>query len=172
MKLFSVLVASFLTISCASNTIGGGDSRTEYALAVVEDNILTTDYSALVEITRVRTEEVGIDPEKDGETLMAVIYTAKVLHIYQGESTGQIEYIQYTKRSEGPEGLSRGAQIVSLCRDRDGSLYLPDIGYELPAEQPLLDRAESVRAQLEARRLSLRRGADYACCPHTAGACP
>lgn len=173
MKMAGIIFALSLAISCVSCTAGDGDSNTKLALAVVEDNILTTDYTALVEITQVKTLETMKDSAALGDQdLMAINYTAKILQSYQGKEQDNIEYTQYIEKSEGLEGLSSGVIVVSLCRDKEGTLYLPDIGYELPAEKVLIEKAQEIKTLLEAKQLSLRRNGDYACCPYSPGPCP
>ncbi len=173
MKLAGVFIALFLAISCVSCSGENEDSSAEFALAVVEDNILTTDYTALVEITRVRTSEAMQNSTAPGDQdLMAIIYTAKILQDFQGQAQEHIEYTHYVERSDGLEGLGSGVIIVSLCKDKQGAFYLPDVGYELPAEQDLIENAQEIKALLEAKQLSLRRNGDYACCPYSPGPCP
>ena len=173
-RIFGLFVFLFLSLSFACDADDEADRKTEFAVAVVEDNILTTDYTALVEITKVNAEDIAEDSAvKDDEDLLAVKYSAKVLESYLGNEQKNIEYTEYIEKSEGLEDLSSGVLIVSLCKDKDGNYYLPDIGYELPAQDLIVEKAREIKALIKDKKLSLRKNVyDYACDPHPIGPCP
>jgi hypothetical protein len=166
-RIFGLVVFLFLSSSFACDTIDEADRRTEFALAAVEDNILTTDYTALVEITKANAEEIaGGNAAEGDEELVAVKYTAKVLETFVGNAQKNIVFTEYVEKNEGLEDLSSGVLIVSLCKDKDGNYYLPDIGYELPAQNVIVEKAREIKALIKDKKLSLRKNNDnYACDP-------
>jgi len=165
-KISGLIVFLFLSSSCAPGGNGEADRKTEFALAAVEDNILTTDYTALIEITSVSAEDIAEDSSAtDDEDLVAVKYTARVLESYLGDEQKNIVFTEYVEKSEGLEDLSSGVLIVSLCKDKDGNYYLPDIGYELPAQDVLIEKSKEIEALINDKKASPRRDDDYACNP-------
>ena len=171
MRLFGLVVFLFLSFSCSPENDGEEDSKAEFALAAVEDNILTTDYTALVEIIKVNVEGIAEDSTaKNDEALVTVKYTARILESYLGQEQKTIEFREYVEKSEGLSGLSRGVLIVSLCKDKADNYYLPDIGYELPAQNVILERAKKIKRQIKDKKLTLHKDdASYACVPHLIG---
>lgn len=153
-------------LSSCTGTVGGGrEQQVEFAVAAVEDNILSTDYTARVEITGLRAKHGALPGNgTDEETLLRIDYAATVLETYLGEAIETIVYSRYAARQEGLEDPARGTLIVSLCRDRDGRYYLPGVGYELPPEEAVVARARQTKARIAAGELSLLRdGGRYAC---------
>ncbi len=149
-----------VSTACTGPTGGAQQQRVEFAAAAVEDNMLATDYTALVEITSVRAKQVT----QQDERLLRIEYTATVLATYLGEERTEIVFSRYAEPQEGSEDPARGKLVVSLCRDRDGSYYLPGVGYELPPDDAVVDRARQTKARIAAGELSLRRDeASYAC---------
>ena len=155
-RLFPLLLSLF----CLSCTAGDVDEQTEFALAAVHDNLLTTDLSALIEISGSSVEEL---PSSEGEELVAVHYRARIIEVFQGKATDRIQFTEFREKQEGLEDLSQGRLIVSLCKDTDGSYYLPDIGYELPHDQALINKAREIKRLIQERKISLQHGDDYAC---------
>ena len=141
MRIFGLVVFFILSSSFACDSTDEADSGTEFALAAVQDNILTTDYTALVEIEKTDTEDFAGDTPEDEEELVAVKYTAKVLETFLGPEHRNIVFTEYVVKSEGLEDLSSGDLIVSLCKDTDGNYYLPDIGFEMEASDALTAEA-------------------------------
>jgi hypothetical protein len=163
-----VLVATLA--ACAGPTRGAQQQRIEFAVEAVEDNILATDYSALVEITDARAMDASPpDEANDGEALVRIDYTAAVLETYRGEALETIAFSRYAARHEALEDPSRGTWIVSLCRDLDGSYYLPGVGYELPPHEAVLSVARQTTVRLDRGELPLRSNeGSYACLPDSA----
>jgi hypothetical protein len=160
-----VVVVAMLS-SCTGTAGGGREQQVEFAVAAVEDNILTTDYTALVEITGTRAKRGALRGNgSDDENLLRIDYAATVLETYLGEEAIEtIVFSRYAARQEGIEDAARDNLIVSLCRDRDGRYYLPGVGYELPPEDAVVARARQTRARVAAGELSLLRDAGrYAC---------
>lgn len=151
--------------SCTGTAGGGREQQVEFAMAAVEDNILTTDYTALVEITGMRAKHGALRGNgSDDENLLRIDYAATVLETYLGEAIESIVFSRYEARQEGLEDAARGILIVSLCQDRDGRYYLPGVGYELPPEDVVVARARQTRARIAAGELSpIRDGGRYAC---------
>jgi hypothetical protein len=154
------IIALLLSLFCLSCTAGDVDEQTAFALEAVQDNLLTTDLSALIEITGNSVEEL---PSSEGEALLAIHYRARILETFLGDPPESIQYTAYQEKSEGLENLSEGRLIVSLCREPDGSYYLADIGYELPPDGALIKKAREIGRLINAKKLSLQRGDDYAC---------
>ncbi len=127
-----------LFIGCAQET----DPAEQFALDVLDDNFTTTDYSALVEITGFTVEA---DHEDLPEDLDVIRYSARVLESYVGEEQSTIEFLRYIEAGDEPQGEQSVAQVVSLCRDENGELYIPDLGYELPAVKPILEKAREIQ---------------------------
>lgn len=149
-----------VSTACTGPAGGAQQQRVEFAAAAVEDNMLATDYTALVEITSVRAKQVT----QQDERLLRIEYTATVLATYLGEERTEIVFSRYAEPQEGSEDPAGGKLVVSLCRDRDGSYYLPGVGYELPPDDAVVDRARQTKARITAGELSLRRDeASYAC---------
>ncbi len=166
MKIFGLVVFLFLSLSCASENHGEENGKTDFALAAVEDNILTTDYTALVEITNVDIEDSAEgDIVKDEGDLVAIKYTARIFESYVGNDQKTIVFTEYIEKSGGFESVGQGALIVSLCKDKQGEYYLPDIGYELPAHDVIVEKAKEIKARIQSQKLSLRRKGDdsYVC---------
>lgn len=151
--------------SCAGAGGGGRERQVGFAVDAVEDNILTTDYTALMEITGTRAMHGAEDGEgTDDEVPLRIDYAASVLETYLGEAIETVVFSRYAERQEGLDDPARATLIVSLCRDRAGRYYLPGVGYELPPDHAVVARARQTRARIEAGELSLRRdGERYAC---------
>jgi hypothetical protein len=153
--------------ACTGAGGGAQQQQVEFAAAAAADNILTTDYSALVEISGVRVTPLArAEDESDQEALVRTDYSAAVLETYLGEEHATVVFSRYAATEDALEDPPRGTWIVSLCRDPDGSYYLPGVGYELPAHEAVVAVARQTRARLADRELSLRRdAASYACLP-------
>lgn len=117
------------------------ESSEALALEVIEENFRTTDLSALIEVT---SFVMHSSPELDAEGLEAIYYSARVLEVFVGEKVPEIEFVRYVEPGEDPADQEVGAGIISLCRDRGGIYFVPDIGFELPAEKVLLSRAREL----------------------------
>ena len=165
MRPAATIVVVLTLAACAGAGGSSGARQVEFAAAAAADNILTTDYTALVEITGVLLTPIAqADDGKHDEALVRVDYTAAVLETYLGEELETIIFSRYAARQDAREDPSRGKWIVSLCRDRDGSYYLPEVGYELPAHDAVLTVARQTRARIESHELPLRRNeGSYAC---------
>lgn len=160
MRTFALALLVIVSTACAGPTGGAQQQQIEFAVAAVEDNMLATDYTALVEITGVRAIQVA----QASEEMLRIEYAATVLEAYLGEERTEIVFSRYSEPQEGSEDPARGKLVVSLCRDRDGSYYLPGVGYELPPDDAVVDRARQTKARIAAGELSLRRDeASYAC---------
>jgi hypothetical protein len=165
-RIFGLAVFLILSTSLACDSNDEVDSATEFALAAVQDNLLTTDYSALVEIEKTDTEVIAGDAPEDEEALVAVKYTAKVLETFLGNELKNIVFTEYIVKSEGLEDLSSGTLIVSLCKDKDGNYYLPDIGFELPAHNVIIEKARKISTLIKDKKLTLHKDDEnYACNP-------
>lgn len=160
-------VNSFLAFSliCISCTVSENDRRIDFALAVIEDNILTTDYTAQVEIIdRSIDENFKENVSSGNEDIVAVIYTAKILERYNGEKLNRLVFTEFVEKSEEFNEFKSGILIVSLCKDKQGKFYLPDIGYELPAKSVLIEKAKEIKILLNNKKLLLHQQEDnYAC---------
>lgn len=158
----STLILCFFCLSCTANDV---DEQTRFALIAIQGNIVTTDFSALVEITSTTIKEPSkIEASMDKDELVAVNYSASVLESYLGKKVDVIVFTEYVEKSEGLDNLSQGKLIVSLCKENDGTYYLPDIGYELPPETALIEKAREIKILLIEKKLSLHRDKDnYAC---------
>ena len=117
------------------------ESAEELALEVIEENFRTTDLSALVEVNSVVMHS---SPELDAEGLEAIYYSARVLEVFVGEKTPEIAFVRYVEPGEEPADQYISTEIISLCRDLNGVYFVPDIGFELPAEEVLLIRAREL----------------------------
>jgi len=160
-------VVVLATLAACAAAGGAQERQVEFAAAAAADNILTTDYSALVEISGVRVTPLArAEDESDQEALVRTDYSAAVLETYLGEEHATVVFSRYAATEDALEDPPRGTWIVSLCRDPDGSYYLPGVGYELPAHEAVVAVARQTRARLADRELSLRRdAASYACLP-------
>jgi hypothetical protein len=152
----SIVVLATLA-ACAGPTRGAQQQRIEFAVETVEDNILATDYTALVEITGVLATPMARAGERnDDGAVLRIDYTAAVLETYRGDELETIVFARYAAGQEGLEDPSHGTVIVSLCRDRDGGYYLPEVGYELPPHEAVLSVARQTGARLDRGELPLR----------------
>lgn len=165
-----MIIVAVTLAACAGTTGTGRDEQVEFAAESAADNILTTDYTALVEITGAQAKQAAQpDDGNDDEAVLRIDYTATVLETFLGEKLETIVFSRYAARQEGLEDPQRGTWIVSLCRDRDGTYYLPGVGYELPPDEAVLAVARQTSAQLAGGELSLRRSeGGYACLPEPA----
>lgn len=160
--IYSTLLLCFFCISCTASNV---DEQTKFALLAIQDNIVSTDFSALVEITSSSIKEPSkIEASMGNDELVAVNYSTSVLENYLGKKVNAIIFTQYVEKNEGLDNLSKGKLIVSLCTENDGTYYLPDIGYELPPEAALIEKAREIKMLLINKKLSLHRDENnYAC---------
>ena len=167
MRAATTIVVVATLAACTGAGGGAQERQVEFAAAAAADNILTTDYSALVEISGVRVTPLArAEDESDQEALVRTDYSAAVLETYLGEEHATVVFSRFAATEDALEDPPRGTWIVSLCRDRDGSYYLPGVGYELPAHETVVAVARQTRARLAGGELSLRRdAASYACVP-------
>ncbi len=160
MKLLLLAVTLFCTACTAQDT----DEPLAFALAAIHDNILSTDFSALVEITNAAVQDHSSSTTDDHEALLVVIYKARVLESFLGNHADTILFTEYREKDEGLESLSEGKIIISLCKEHDGTYYLPDIGYEMPADSALLEKAREIKRLVKEKKLTSHRDTeDYAC---------
>ncbi|MEN8178750.1 MAG: hypothetical protein ABFS39_09030 [Pseudomonadota bacterium] len=161
MKIATLLLCLF----CVSCTASDVDEQTNFALVAIQDNVVTTDFSALVEITSTSIKELSTTGSTmDNEKLLAVHYTARVLESFLGNKANTIVFTEYIDKNEGLDNLSEGKVIVSLCKESDGTYYLPDIGYELPPETALIEKAREIKMLIIKKKLVLHRDEkNYAC---------
>jgi hypothetical protein len=119
----------------------------QFALEVIEENFRSTDFSARVEVTGYVIEAAA----DSADDLERVRYSARVLEVFAGDQLSAIEFVRYIEPGDEPgdeqEGEHSTTQIISLCRDKSGAWYLPDIGFELPDSSVLLDRARELGAE-------------------------
>ncbi len=159
---FSTLLLCLFCTACTASKV---DERTKFALAAIQDNVVSTDFSALVEITSTSIKELSnTGSNVNKEKLLAIHYSARVLESFLGDKVDTIVFVEYAEKSEGLDNLSKGKLIVSLCKKSDGTYYLPDIGYELPPETALLDEARKIKMHIIRKEISLHRAdKNYAC---------
>ena len=138
---FVALIVLLSSTACSSET----DIRTQFALDVLEDNMSTTDFTALVETQKMTIVEVSDNTALLISELVAVRYSAIVIETYIGKEAENITYTHYVEKGEEPEVMGNQSHIISLCQDENGDYYLPDIGYELPADR--VTKKEAKRAQ-------------------------
>lgn len=148
MKRAGAALVAFAVLGCSADPPPGEEQRTRLALAALEDNIATTDYSARVDVTGSRVRDTDL-PSTGNDDMLAIEYSAAVLETYRGASHDRIRYLQLTDADDAFEGRTRGEVIVSLCRGAaGGGFYLPEIGYELPAAPALIERARELGRHL------------------------
>lgn len=102
-------------------------------------NLGATDLTALVEV-------VGAESRPPREGLNVVAYSARVLETFVGAERERLEYLAYLEPDDQPGKTSRQRLIVSVCRDVDGTYYLPGVGYQVPADAEALAVARNWRA--------------------------
>ena len=141
-----VLAACLVALAVTACSNGAQDERIQFAAEALEDNLRATHRTALVEITGADVRQPPQEGDAPDEDLIVVRYTARVLRDFAGDGPEVIEFVEYVDPAEGVEDVSKGKRIVSLCKRRGGGYYLPDIGFEMPASEPLTDRAASLSA--------------------------
>lgn len=139
MTLFRLVLLALLVLATACSK--KPDYREQLALEVIEENFQTTDFSALVEVT---SYVMHSSPELEAENLEAIYYSARVLDVFVGDERPEIEFVRYVEPGEDFADQDIGVEIISLCRDANGIYFVPDIGFELPAEKSLLNRAREL----------------------------
>lgn len=153
MKRFAFIAILLLAFSCIA---GENKSKINFALNVIEENILTTDFTALLKVTKVTAA--------NKKKLVVVNYSADILESFAGGEVKNIIFTEYIEKDEKFNNTCGSVLIVSLCKDKNGNYYLPDIGYELPAEDVLLKKAREVKTLIHSKKLSMRKDQDsYAC---------
>ena len=133
-------LAALAVTACSG---GAQDERILFAAEALEDNLRATHRTALVEITGADVLQPPQEGDAPDEDLIVVRYTARVLRDFAGGGPEVIEFAEYVDPAEGVEDVSTGKRIVSLCERQGGGYYLPDIGFEMPASEPLTDHAAS-----------------------------
>ena len=141
-----VLAACLAALAVAACSDRAQNERIQFAAEALEDNMLTTHRTALVEITGADVLQPPQEGDAPDEDLIVVRYTARVLRDFAGDGPQVIEFVEYVDPAEGVEDVSKGKRIVSLCERRGGGYYLPDIGFEMLASEPLTDRAAAMPA--------------------------
>lgn len=101
---------------------------------LVRANIATTDYSALVHVTRGRVKEKS--PLRRLGGYVNHIYQARVIETFRGPRYDIITFSVMAESDIGPI-LPEYPVIVSLCGKARDAMYVPDNGYELPATRAL-----------------------------------
>ncbi len=166
MRCFFLFLSITMSIKVNGSTpVSDNDRRIDFALAAIEQNILTTDYTAQVEIIgRTIDENFKENVNPGNEDIVAVTYTAKILERYNGEKLNSLVFTEFVEKSEEFDEFKSGILIVSLCKDKQGEFYLPDLGYELPAKSVLIEKAKEIKILLNNKKLLLRQQDDnYAC---------
>lgn len=159
MRLRPAAAASLLLIGCASET--PAPDPDDPILQTLSQNLFTTHYSARVNVeeSRLRDDTAALTGE-DG--LAAIEYSATVLETYRGKPLERISYLHFVDPDDRMEGHTRGEIIVSLCREHGGDyLYLPEVGYEMPATHALVARARELSGRLSSRGAGATEG--HAC---------
>lgn len=137
-----VLAAGLLVLGLAACR-PAADSPEDFALEVMEENFRTTDLSARVQVTA-----AGIgQSEVDGEPMKIITYSASVLETYFGQHQPELQFRRYVEMEESHVADAGGSFIVSLCRDVDQTLYIPDVGFEMDDTDRLVERARSLASQ-------------------------
>ena len=136
---FLLVFLVVISTSCSSQT----DNRSQLAVNVLEDDMSSTDYTALVQITGMVVD----NPPDNSSELVAIGYSAQIMEVYVGRELEDIRFTRYVEKGEEPEATDDRIQIVSLCRDINGEYYLPDIGYELPPDEAIIRQARRSIAQ-------------------------
>ena len=147
-RLVGLFVVTLIVVSSIQGC-GGESYPSAYHKEILAENMLATDYSGLVEIVdqRIR-QQAALVENGDSADLMEIVYTARVVETFYGQSGEEIEFSRYQRRDETPAEDGLVSRIVSLCIDQDGRLYLPDVGYEFPVDEVLVDTARAISQDL------------------------
>lgn len=113
---------------------------------LVRGNIATTDYSALVHVTRGRVKEKS--PLRRLGGYVNHIYQARVIETFRGQRYATITFYVMAESDIDPI-LPEYPVIVSLCGTGSDKFYIPDNGYELPATPALTAAARDAARRVK-----------------------
>ncbi|HOT46538.1 MAG TPA: hypothetical protein PLM53_17035 [Spirochaetota bacterium] len=154
-KPYPIVVAIVLTlIPACGGWVGNRAVMRQYATEdvdispdLVKTNIATTDYSAIVHITRGRVKENS--PLRRLGGYVNHIYQARVIENLRGPRYETITFSVMADSDIDPI-LPDHPVIVSLCGKSGDAMYVPDNGYELPATPALTAAARDAARRLKA----------------------
>ncbi len=108
------------------------DARLEFQRDALVDNVRSTTVTMLVKVNRILDY-----PHPEEEELKVVRYRADVVDSTDSTLTGSVEFLAYTDDDVSDE-IPGEQWFVSVCKDSDGTLYLPDAGFTMPFDSSLM----------------------------------
>ncbi len=141
MKSATALVAAIgiLLMACSDHSeeasaveLHAANSPLTFKQEALSDNLRSTDATLLPKVNRISVAPHANEPE-----LRVIRYQADVSTGTDASITGNVEILAYTD-DDVSRDVPAERWFVSVCKDADGTLYLPDVGFIIPFDTKLM----------------------------------